>query len=379
MRGTADGVRLDLMLARAYWLRDQPQQCLELVDRVLGLAESMDLVEVVAEAMILRGGALGDIGRTYEGLPSMEAGIALAERHGASLVALRGRNSLSGYTNSRDPRRALELLTEGIAEARRLGQRATVLRMLTNAAGVWVETGTPETAIREMSEILAGQLAAEDRLFAQANLLNALVVTGGDYESLYSEFETSMASEQDPNVLNNIHAIRAQIGLVKGRFAEAHAAALEAARLSPFNAPTAISLAAHAAAWARDPVLLAQAHEAHIATRAHGGAIDLRRAAMSAGMAALDGRIDEAMSGLRAAMAGLRSLGSLAEEAMTGIDAAALAGNQLEPELLAAIRARLDEVGYRAFVPVLDGLLGDGAPAVRSVQAAADARAGQAV
>ena len=96
-------------------------------------------------------------------------------------------------------------------------------------------------------------------------------------------------------------------------------------------------------------------------------------------MAALDGRIDEATNGLRAAMAGLRSIGSLGEEALTGIDAAALVGKQLDAALLAEIRARLDEVGYHAYVPLLDGFLGDAAPTVRSVQAAADARAGQAV
>jgi class 3 adenylate cyclase/tetratricopeptide (TPR) repeat protein len=360
LRDTPDGIQVDVMLARVHWLRDEPQIALQLADKVLALAERLDLVEAVAETLIVRGGALGDLGRTYEGLPVMEAGLRLAERHGLTAVALRGANSLSGYLIQRDPRASLELLIDGIANARRIGHRATMIRMLTNAADAWVETGDPARAQAEMDELLATQLGLEDRLFALANQANALILTGGAYAPVLAEFEALLEGEADPNVRTNLFTLRAAARLIEGKYAESHADALEAARLSPFNAPGAISMAGHAGAWHGDPELVRQALAAHVATATHGGSIDLRRAAMQAVLAGLEGRVDEAASVLRGAISGLRSGGSALEEVETGLDAIAVLGARVDPAIVSATRERITEIGALGFMPVLDRLLATG-------------------
>jgi hypothetical protein len=296
------------------------------------------------------------MGRTYEGIAAMEAGVRLAERHGETAVALRGRNSISGCQTQREPQAALEILSAGIAEARRLGQRASMIRMLTNAAGASLEVGDPATAIREMSELLTSPLGREDRLFTQAMLLLAQVAAGADYEPLLREFDGELEAEQEPNVLVNLFGIRALVALAAGRYADSHANSLEAARLSPFNAPGSISMAGHAAAWARDPGLLAEALEAHVGTLAHGGVIDHRRAAMVAARAALDGRLDEAAYGFRTAIAGLHSVGALFEEALTSIDAVAILGPNADPALVTSARTRLEDAGTLGFLPALEAL-----------------------
>jgi class 3 adenylate cyclase/tetratricopeptide (TPR) repeat protein len=356
LRDTPDGLEVDIMLARANWLRDEPLLTLQLVDRVLGLAERMDLVEIVAEGMILRGGALGDLGRTYEGLPIMEAGVRLAERHGFTAVALRGVNSLSGYLNARDPRASVALLEEGIANARRIGHRASMIRMLTNAASAWLETGELARASTEMEGLLATPLGREDRLFTLANQANTFILVGRDYAPLVAELEALLEGEADPNVANNLFGIRALVALVEGRFGEAFTAALEAARLSPFNAPGAISTAGHAGTWQGDPELVRRALATHEATATHGGVIDLRRAAMRATLAGLDGRLDEATNGLRVAIAGLRSTGAATEEILTGIDAVAVLGAQVDPTMVSATRDRIIELGAHGLLPILERL-----------------------
>ena len=288
LRDSPSGVAIDVMLARVHWLRDEPQAALDLTDRVLGVAERLDLLPAVVEAMILRGGALSDLGRTYEGIPTMEGAIRLAERHGvAAGVALRGRNSLAAYHSPREPAAALALLETGIAEARRIGDRASMLRMLTNAAGARLETGDWATARQDMEELLAGTLAREDRAFSLSALIQSRAWTGDPTDTYFGELDELLEGERDGNILNVGVGARAAVLLAEGHYPEARASAVEAARLSPFNAPSALSMAAHAMAWARDREGVAEVLAAHIATAAHGGVIDHRRTAMRAAIAGL--------------------------------------------------------------------------------------------
>jgi tetratricopeptide (TPR) repeat protein len=358
LRSTADGVAVDALLARAAWLGDDAMEALELTNRVLEVAERLDLVSIVAEAMYVRGGALGDIGRTYEGIPVMEGAMRLAELHGLSQTALRSRNALAGYLMASDPAEALKLYLDGAAEAQRVGDRASMLRLLTNAAIAWFETGDWATALREMETALASPMPAADRTLSLFQVVQIRAYRGDPIEELIRELDDLLEHERDSNVLNAWASTRAAVALADGRYEDARAAAVESARLSSFNAPITLGLSGHAAAWARDRDAVAGTLDALLATRAHGGLVDLRKTSLRAAIAGLDGRVDEAAAGFRTSLEGFRRRGARVEEALTGIDLAAVLGaDRADPQLVRATRAVLTELGAAALLARLEDVL----------------------
>ncbi|HUQ44969.1 MAG TPA: adenylate/guanylate cyclase domain-containing protein [Candidatus Limnocylindria bacterium] len=357
LRETPDGIAIDMILARAHWLRDEPQTALQITDRVLALAERLDLVPIVAETMLIRGGSLCDMGRTYEGLAVMDGAVRLADSQGLVAIATRGRNSLMGYLAAREPRAAAELAQAGLAEARRVGDRATVNRMIANASEVWLWIGEWPTARHEIDELLGGSLGREDRLFGLGNRAILKAYVGEEFSGDLTEIETLVAGELDGNVANVASGTRAAINLASGAFQSARLEAMLTARLSPFNAPPALSLAGHAAAWDRDLAALEEVLQLHIATAAHGGNIDLRRAAMAAGIAALQGRREEAVNSFRDSIEGLRSLDSRLEWVMTVLDLVATVGPTALPEAVQAARSELARLNATTLLERLEALI----------------------
>ena len=117
-------------------LHEEPARAVEVADRTLVVAERADLVGLVADTLVTKGTALGYLARPYEGQGAMEAGLHLAERRGLAVTALRARVNLGVFLELDDPRAGLENNRVGLAEARRLGQRAYALTFLTNAAAI---------------------------------------------------------------------------------------------------------------------------------------------------------------------------------------------------------------------------------------------------
>ena len=110
---------------------------------------------------------------------------------------------------------------------------------------------------------------------------------------------------------------------------------------------------------AQDPTLARLALDRMVATGAHGRAMDLDKAAIRAGLAALDGSTQEAIAGFRAAIAGWRDLGLPWDEAMTSLLFVRLVGTG-SPEARAAAdaaRAILEGLGARRAIEILDGFV----------------------
>ena len=95
------------------------------------------------------------------------------------------------------------------------------------------------------------------------------------------------------------------------------------------------SIVARTALWARDGEGAARALDHHRALGLHGPAIEATETTISAGLAALAGRSDEARMKYRTALRSWRDLGLLFDEALTAIDMATLL-DPVEPEVQAA-------------------------------------------
>src|SRR6266700_926057 len=72
-----------------------PEISVEWADKALEEAERHDIVPSIVDGLIVKGGALGYLGRGYEGIGTMRGAYALAETHGLQVGMLRAQTNLS--------------------------------------------------------------------------------------------------------------------------------------------------------------------------------------------------------------------------------------------------------------------------------------------
>jgi class 3 adenylate cyclase/tetratricopeptide (TPR) repeat protein len=363
-------------LARAYMLHEEPARAVEVADRTLVAAERADLVGLVADTLVTRGSALGDLGRGYEGQGAIETGLHLAERRGLAVTALRARVNLGALLDRDDPRAAVENNRVGLAEARRLGQRAYALTFLTNAAEGATSAGDWDWALPELEELLTSELEREERILVLVAVLSVRDWRGDPVDELLAELERLARESSDPSILYAATGVRAGRAFARGEFDDAATGYRRAAVLSAGNAPNCHGLAARASLLLQDAASAASDLAALEATGVHGTTIDARGASIRAGLAALDGRPADALSLYRDAIRRFRDLGQPVDEAFTAIEMASLL-DPAEPEVRAAVDAAreiLTRLRAQPFLERLDTAMARPSPVIGKVGSDAMAR-----
>jgi hypothetical protein len=99
----------------------------------LAEAERHDLVAGIVDGLIIKGGALGYLGRGYEGISTMRGAYALAEASGNQVGMVRALTNLSDAQIARDPRAALETAKAGLEQVKRVGRADYLGIMVLNA------------------------------------------------------------------------------------------------------------------------------------------------------------------------------------------------------------------------------------------------------
>ena len=119
-------------------------------DRALALAEALDRVDIIADALVTRGVALTNGGRAYEGIGCLETGLRLAQAHNLLETELRARINLGAPLESGDPRMSLEISRAGVQRARRYGHRQVLSMLVGNASSSAIQTGDWDWARAEL-------------------------------------------------------------------------------------------------------------------------------------------------------------------------------------------------------------------------------------
>jgi len=364
-------------LARAYMLHEEPARAVEVADRTLVAAERADLVGLVADTLVTKGTALGDLGRRYEGQGAIEAGLHLAERYGLAVTALRARINLGDFLVRDDPRATLENNRVGLAEARRLGQRAYALTFLVNAALLGATSaGDWDWALPELEELLTSELEREDRITVLGPVLSVRHWRGEAADELLAEIERLAADTADPHIVSTVAGAHADRAFARGEFDDAAAGYRRVAVLRAGNAPLGYAFATRASLLLQDAASAASDLAALEATGAHGTTIEAQRASIRAGLAALDGRPADALSLYRDAIRRFRDLGQPVDEAFTAIEMASLL-DPAEPEVRAAADAAreiLTRLRAQPFLERLDTAMARPSPVIRKVGSDALAR-----
>jgi class 3 adenylate cyclase/tetratricopeptide (TPR) repeat protein len=323
--GTQEHVNLVLRLANVYWLDDSLENAVEWADRALAEAERHDFVESIVDGLIVKGGALGYLGRGYEGIGTMRGAYALAESSGYQVGMVRALTNLSDAQIARDPRAALATAKTALEQVKRVG-RADYLGVLTlNGTVPAFRTGDWDWAIQLGRDLEASALDAGDRASGMVAPLVIAAARGEDIGDRIAEVERVLGSGSDVQAQALVRDTQGQLAFVDGRLDQAFDDEMAAGTMISWSAPTSYLTAARAALWLRDSGR-AQAALDRLDATTHGPAISAAHAEIAAGLLALAGNTGTASLRYREVLDAWRDLGLPWDAALTAIDMALLLG-----------------------------------------------------
>jgi tetratricopeptide (TPR) repeat protein len=352
----AGQVELLAQLARAFFLIDRNADAIPVADRALEAAERLDLVPIVADVLITRGGALMQSGRSYEGLAEMHGGIDLAETNGLAQIALRGRLNLGVNQVDTDPAAARDAAAAGLIVARRLGRQVLVRTLVGNAAAAAQDTGDWDWALEQVDEALETIADPIGLNYVRMGRWTIDALRGVASEEVYAEIVEWSRSRDDPAIIAGIHDLDATRAFGQGRFADAADEWLEFAQSTLLNATATATQAGFAALLARD-TKRAEAALAVIGKAGIRGRLpEVTRRFIRAGVDALDGRGDEALRVFREALAVFSEMRLAWRQAEAAVVVATVLGLE-QPEVRAAVdeaRTTLTRLRVPALLAHLD-------------------------
>ena len=303
-------------------------------------------------------------GRKYEGIGAIEAGQRLAAAHALYDTVARALNNLSSFLRTTTPaprwrRRAKgSRSSAGSGEALVPGHGQRSHRGLCGPAQ-W------DWALAELEPMLSDEIDPVIRLVAIADSILLRASRGEASTGCWPMPRRSRRRSGDLVKPATIAYSHAALGFIGGRFDVGRREALRFGEIFPAGTGEASVLAAHCDILAGDPGLARKDLALLEATPRHGRAIDNDHATILAGIAALEGRTAEAMTGYRQALGVWRDLGLVWDEAMCAIDMATVL-DPSDPEVVAAAetaRSTLVGLGATPFVERLDAALARSRPA----------------
>ena len=355
--------RLLCTLSRAYMRIDEHAAAIATADLALPIAERLGLEGVLADALNNKAAALGSVGRHREAIALM--GLAIEVAHVAGLVSeeIRARNNLAGISWALSPARTYQLVAETIPLVRRIGDRSQLAWLLGIACGAAWQTATDWDGMVALTrEAIATSGSLTDRALAWSGLAVILVCRGEPVDDGLAVMIEAARESSETLLTSSADALQGDLAFMRGDLPEALRHYVRAAGHETM-AGAYLPLAIRAAVWAGD---VAGARAAAAALDADVNATTplalAHRAVASAGLAALDGRPDDAVAPYREAIRRYLDVGADLEAALATIDLLRVA-DAYSPEarrLAEEARATLERVDARAWLERLDAALAAG-------------------
>ena len=326
-------------------------------ERVLEVAEQLELTGVVADVLVTKGMGLANLGRGNEGVGLVSAALELARANKLAEIEVRALGNLAITVGARHPREGMRLTHELVEIERRMGVRSGLTIM--NAAELARSAGEWDWIDELQSELLASDLEGVDRLFALG--LDVVIkaargeLGGGEHEAL----DRLAAQLDDPSADLIAKAIRPEMYLHAGQFREARLEAESQAQIDILNAAMLLNFGGHAALWDGDLESLKRVHRQFEEMGGRGPLAAAQRRAMQAGIDGLEGRRTDALAGFRQAILDLDEIGAVLDGVYTAIDMAVAIGPS-EPEVQTQIeraRATLERLRAKALLDRLDAVM----------------------
>jgi tetratricopeptide (TPR) repeat protein len=326
LRDEAVGVQLAGILARNKVRLTLYDEGISIADRVLALAERLQLADIAIETLITKGQAYGFQGRMWEARALYEGARRMAEERGRIDLALAATQSLSFEIALDDARMAVELQRDAVVLARRLGRRAMEITILGNMSEDARRTGDWDWILGEIEAIISLHPEGRDITPLRLARQSLLAHRGEEDEAEIADIERVLDAIEDPDIAIGVLDIRGTIAFGGGRWGEAADRWLEATETSDLNEPYLLPRAGHAHVLAGNATGARAALDRLDEIGTRGRAVDADRTAIEAGIAALSGDAAAAVNGYQAANAAWRALRLPWDEALTALDAVTLLG-----------------------------------------------------
>jgi hypothetical protein len=370
----ADDVRARLLadLARADFRADRNEAALTHAEAALTIAERLGLDDVIADAFNNRAAALSYLGRRREAQALLAAAVEVAHRAGLLGTELRARNNVAATMWVDDPVQSTHLDRITAEESRRAGIRNNVQWLMGNIAyAVLLEgTGWDET-IAEIDELIADRELTGLTLRLVPTRAWFGAIRGEPVDEAIAITERQLQGASAPETRLALLFVEAARDLVTGDLVAARD------RLVSVSAADWDSLVLF---WAIHPILwLGDLGGARTLIERIDASADARSTVMNvtrlstqAGIAALEGRSDDAIALFSEARAAFETIEWRLMRALVAIDAIALLGPDEPAARDMAADAREVLVGLRVapFVAridaILDGSIGPLAPRAAS-------------
>jgi class 3 adenylate cyclase/tetratricopeptide (TPR) repeat protein len=294
IEGTPAAAPLMANLARAYMNADNWQQAVLWADHAIVAGEAVDDVASVIEALINRGSAVEGLGRPREAQALLRGALALAERHGATVSALRAAKNLAATESEDFPRAALAAYGDALELAHTAGELGWVSSFRAQLLEVRIALGEWQ-AVFEQVEALDEEALLPHEWQHLHDSLAVLAAFRGE-EASAAELVGRWRSDPHKTVTKHEaahHQALAMISFAQGRLAEAHAEGSTAAQ-SGTHHHDGHFIAGRAALWLGEPQRLAAALESFEKEAVHSQLRKAQRATLAAGLAALHGGSPEA-------------------------------------------------------------------------------------
>jgi len=359
--GTREHVDLLLRLANIHWIDDDLAVAVEWADKALDEAERFDIVPSIVDGLIVKGGALGYLGRGYEGIGTLRGAYALAETNALPLGMLRAQTNLSDAQIARNPRAGEDEAKAALELARRIGRLDYLGVLVANGAYPAFRTGHWDWAVAISRELDASAVADADRATGAVTAIVIAAARGEDVGDRLAEVARILLAGSDNQAHATVRDTVGQVAFVQGRLEEAFDEEMKAGGMISWSAPTAYLTAARAALWLRDPDR-ARAALVKLDGTTHGPAIAAGHRTIEAGLAALAGDPGAALAHYHVALDAWRELGLPVDVALTAIDMATLLGRS-EPAVAAAAETAREILGAldaRTFLSRLSTAMGWG-------------------
>jgi class 3 adenylate cyclase/tetratricopeptide (TPR) repeat protein len=352
-------------------------------DVALPIAERLNLDRIVAETLNNKGSSLEAAGRGREGMALLKAAVEVARAGGHVAAEVRALANVAA--NIDDPFESREVNRQAFELAMRVGNvnlarwsRESIRFSSFLLADGWEEALSETWADVDASLGGGGSLSDEARW--TETMISMRMHQGEPVDGLMARIEAIVGEVSDPSAAADLLSDRASLALLDGDYAQAARLELAAADLGSQITHIYLSFAIRGLILAGD-VKGARAAFARFREVAAGHAIDVSLGiAATAGIAALEGRRDEAIEGYREALARLSAIHLDWVVAVVGFEFVTIIGadHPATREAAARSRAIFERVGARPWLAKLDAALAS-RPAATTTHARSSAAEPRAV
>jgi tetratricopeptide (TPR) repeat protein len=331
-------------------------------------------MRLVIDTLITRGTALSNVLRWREGNAILDAAIEMANANGLTAQWFRAINNILNHRMMLDPHAALELVTDGLVVARRLGDERWTQSLSGQLAFIGVRTGDWDALIADLERQLASANDPRSRSNAVDNLASLRAMQGLPVDEQLRELEATDALDQSAGSKMLLLDTTGWGHLAAGRMDLARDCWVQTYELDPTAGANIGPLLARLAIAANDPDTADRWQEIHWESVAHGGASEADHLALQAAIRGLRGDRAVAARDFREAARRYRELRLDIDEAIMAIDLVYVLGptDPLTVDCVARARTTFATNHARAYLDRLDAAIGDGAHPVAGSQAVAN-------